>query len=126
LDEGHVKSSEDPTSPVHAKEQQIQRHISNIDIGEAIKHKKGPAKCKKDGVKVVTGDNSIVAIVTGGQKNMILSTWRDEEAKLHCEEVHLLADKGTKMISFCLSTGDDSTFTKVLEPLKKVVHPECR
>jgi len=63
---------------IHAKQRQYQRGIDRREIQRAVKTHVVAGRAR-DGRKLIEGDNGVAVVVSGGEKNKIITTWRDED-----------------------------------------------
>ena len=67
---------------IHAKVRQKSRGITDRDLLKAIDSPKKSGRRRRGGVREVSADG-VTAIVTCGQKNKVITTWKDESAECH-------------------------------------------
>jgi hypothetical protein len=60
----------------HAKQRQHQRGIHRREIQSAVKSH-AVATRARDGRKIIQGENGVAVVVSGGDKNIVISTWRE-------------------------------------------------
>lgn len=64
---------------IHAKQRQQQRGIHRREIQSAVKAHGAVTSRARDGRKLFQGDNGVAVVVSGGEKNTIITTWRQDE-----------------------------------------------
>lgn len=63
---------------IHARQRQYQRGIDRHEIQSAVKTHAVTSRAR-DGRRLIQGDNGVSVVVAGGEKNTVITTWRDDD-----------------------------------------------